>query len=174
MTPAKSKKPQRIIIFKVALSDQKDIWRRIAISAEQTLDDLHEAIFQAFDREEEHLYSFYFPQPGKKGRAALRDAVEYSHPFMLDEPTSFDEEVPRNAAETRLSKLDLKPRQTFKYLFDFGDSWWHDITVQAIDAAPEPGRYPRVLERHGESPPQYPDPDEEGDDEEEDEEEEEE
>jgi hypothetical protein len=57
--------------------------------------------------------------------------------------------------------LGLKPRQVFLYLFDFGDSWWHEITVEQIDAQPEKGKYPRVLERHGQSPPQYPDVDDE-------------
>lgn len=47
------------------------------------------------------------------------------------------------------------------YLFDFGDEWWHEITVEQIDAKPEEGGYPRVLEEHGQSPPQYPDMDEE-------------
>jgi len=34
-----------LYVFKVALAGQKSIWRRIAIPSDQTLDDLHEAIF---------------------------------------------------------------------------------------------------------------------------------
>ncbi len=56
-----------IYTFKVALKGAKGIWRRIEVAGKQTLDDLHEAIFEAFDREEEHLYSFYFPPPGSRG-----------------------------------------------------------------------------------------------------------
>ena len=55
-----------IFVFKVALAGQKSIWRKIAMRGNQTLDDLHEAIFDAFDRYDEHLYSFYFPPPGTK------------------------------------------------------------------------------------------------------------
>ena len=37
----------------------------------------------------------------------------------------------------------------------------HDITVEQTEAPAEKGRYPRVLEKHGRSPPQYPDLEEE-------------
>jgi len=50
-----------VYVLKVALCGSKGIWRRIAMLPAQTLDDLHEAIFTAFDRYDEHLYSFFFP-----------------------------------------------------------------------------------------------------------------
>ena len=53
--------PQSNFIFKVGLSGRKSIWRKIAIKANQTLDDLHEIIYEAFDRDDEHLYSFFLP-----------------------------------------------------------------------------------------------------------------
>jgi hypothetical protein len=160
MAKAKSATSNPILIFKVALAGRKSIWRRIAVRASQTLDDLHEAIYEAFDRYDEHLYSFYFPKPGTRGRARLRDAVEYTHPYAAEDPGPFDE-APPSAAEVKLSSLGLMPRQVFLYLFDFGDSWWHEISVEQTDAPAEKGKYPRVLERHGQSPPQYPDVDDE-------------
>ena len=48
--------PQTIFVLKVALAGRKGIWRKIALRGGQTLDDLHEAIFEAFDRDDEHLY----------------------------------------------------------------------------------------------------------------------
>jgi hypothetical protein len=162
---------QPVFILKVALSGRKGIWRRIAIRGSQTLDDLHEAIYCAFDRYDEHLYSFYFPKPGTKGRARLRDAEEYTRPFNAEE-NDFSDEPGHNAAKAKLADLGLKRGQKFLYLFDFGDSWWHDITVEKIDAPAEKGEYPCVLEKHGKSPPQYPDyDDEDGEEDEEDEEE---
>lgn len=151
--------PEPVFVLKVVLTGWEDVWRRIAIRGNQTLDDLHEAIYKAFDRYDEHLYSFYLPKPGSKGRARIRDAKEYACPFMGDDD-QFGDEPPGNAAEAEMSSLGLKPRRKFHYLFDFGDEWWHDIAVEQIDAAAERGKYPRVLEKHGESPPQYPDFDE--------------
>jgi hypothetical protein len=169
--PGKASTPRRapsaeapaagIFVFKVALQARKSIWRRIAMRGDQSLDDLHEAIFEAFDRYDEHLYSFYFPRLGAKGRARLRDAIEYTAPFAFEEPGPFGNEGLGNAAESTLASLGLKPRQTFFYLFDFGDSWWHEATVEEIKTSGEKGRYPRMIEKHGESPPQYPDIDDE-------------
>jgi hypothetical protein len=160
MSKKQSEMSNLIFVLKVALSGRKSIWRRIALRGSQTLDDLHEAIFDAFDRDDEHLYSFYFPKPGAKGRNRLRDAIEYSHSYMTEEPDPFDE-TPGNAAKAKLAALGLKPKQTFLYLFDFGDNWWHEITVEQTEAKPEKGKYPRMLEKHGNSPPQYPNMDEE-------------
>lgn len=75
-----------LYVFKVALAGQKSLWRRIAIRSDQTLDQLHAAIYEAFDRWDEHLYSFYIPKPGRRGRARFRDAEEYTHPFNLRGP----------------------------------------------------------------------------------------
>jgi hypothetical protein len=150
---------QSVFVFKVALAGRKSIWRRIALLGNQTLDDLHEAIFNAFDRDDEHLYSFYFPPPGTKKwtRSKLRDATEYACPFSCEDDGPFSNPDTPNAAKTKLVSLKLKPKQVFSYLFDFGDEWWHEITVEAVDAPQEKGKYPCVLESRGESPPQYPD-----------------
>ncbi len=42
-------------------------------------------------------------------------------------------------------------------MFDFGDDWWHKIKVKSIGAEVPRGKLPKVVERVGESPPQYPD-----------------
>jgi len=151
---------QTVFVVKVALAGRKSVRRRIAIRGNQTLDDLHEMIFEAFDREDEHLYSFLFPRPGARGRARRRDAVEYASPFMAEEGV-WSGDSARNAAKTRIDSLGLQPAQNFLYLFDFGDEWWHEIAVERIDAPVEKGAYPRILECRGSSPPQYPDFDEE-------------
>ena len=66
-----------------------------------------------------------------------------------------------DATRTTIASLGLRVRRRFFYWFDFGDDWWHDIRVAAIRDEVPPGKYPRVVERVGESPPQYPDWDEE-------------
>ena len=69
---------QPIFVFKVALAGRKSIWRKIALRGNHTLDDLHEAIFDAFDRDDEHLYSFYFPAAGTKKFSHARCATPSS------------------------------------------------------------------------------------------------
>jgi hypothetical protein len=151
-----------VYVFKVALAGDKDIWRRIAVRADQTLEDLHDAIFEAFDRYDEHLYSFYVPEPGSRGRARSRSAIEYTAPEAWEEEglDPCDDDPIRDAGAAEIGKMGLKRNQKFQYLFDFGDEWWHDITVEDLNAPAEPGDYPRILERNGKSPPQYSNPDE--------------
>jgi hypothetical protein len=151
-------KSSGIYTLKVALRGNKGIWRRIEIGGDQTLDDLHEMIYQAFDREEEHLYSFYLPPPGSVGQARIRDALEFTHPYVLEDDP-FDDGQRFSAAETTVDELKLRRGRKFDYLFDFGDSWWHEITVEGVGGTPEDVQYPRIVEKHGASPPQYPDPD---------------
>ncbi len=148
--------PVPVYVFKVELMHYDDIWRRIAIPANKTLDDLHYAIFVAFDRDDNHLYSFYFPRRHTKSLPTDRNSVEYVHPSVAEEEGDWPG-APMNAAKAKLQLLKLRPRRVFYYLFDYGDMWWHKITVGSINApAPEKTKQPWILERHGESPPQYP------------------
>ncbi|MBI1904514.1 MAG: plasmid pRiA4b ORF-3 family protein [Planctomycetia bacterium] len=149
-----------VYVLKVALKGNKRIWRTIAIRGDQSFDDLHAEIFNAFDREEEHLYSFYFPRPGYRGRDLSRNALEVAHGSMTEE----DDRV-KDAAKTTIESLRLRKGQKFAYLFDYGDCWWHEITVESADGQADGGDYPRVVKASGKSPPQYPDNEEEEDEE---------
>ena len=145
-----------VYLFKVMLND--DIHRTIAIRGGQTLEDLHYAIFKAFNRCEDHLYSFYFPPPGYTvGRNVwimARKSTEYTHPYNMEERFGSNKSF-YNAAHTTIDSLNLKTRKNFWYLFDFGDEWWHKITTQKCNEKPKSGKYPRVTEKKGKSPPQY-------------------
>ena len=137
--------------------------RTIEIRADQTLNQLHRAIFEAFDRWDDcHLSEFHL---GQKPRD--RYAERYVLPFIYEDPHDLDEAPAAGSmTQTRLGSLDLKVGSVFWYWYDFGDNWYHEIRALAIGDT-EPGvRYPRVTARVGESPPQYPPLDEEwGDDE---------
>ncbi|MEN6308802.1 MAG: plasmid pRiA4b ORF-3 family protein [Anaerohalosphaeraceae bacterium] len=150
-----------VYVLKVALEENAKIWRNIAIRGGQTLHDLHDIIFDAFDRDDEHLYSFYIPdRPFKKRPLRIHDvSVEYTHPFNFDE-CGYGNVQLFNASETPIQSLDLKEGQQFYYLFDFGDSWWHTITVESTAGQADGEKYPRILERKGKSPEQYEYPDE--------------
>lgn len=136
--------------------------RTIQIRGDQTLAKLHEAIFDAFDRDDEHMYEF---QVGGK-RPMDPKARRYVLPMGNE---LFDDQRPAGVVtRTTIDALGLKNGQTFGYWFDFGDDWWHQISVVAIREGPDGGKYPRVTARTGESPPQYPDFDDEDEDEDDD------
>ena len=123
----------------------KEISRVIEIRGDQTLEQLHHAIFEAYDRWDEHLYEFQF---GKR-------------PFDPDGPNyGIPDPPPRkkgdgDARTTTLDDLDLKPDRVFGYWFDFGDDWYHQVQVERIEQAIPTVTYPRVIKRVGKSPPQY-------------------
>lgn len=126
------------------------VQRTIEIKGNQTLADLHQAIFDAFDREEEHLYEF---QVGGQ-RPNDPNAERYGPNFPGG---GFEELEFQDAAEASLASLGLSPEDIFGYHFDFGDDWWHQINVMEVqDKAPK-GKYPKVTKREGASPPQYDD-----------------
>jgi Plasmid pRiA4b ORF-3-like protein len=62
---------------------------------------------------------------------------------------------------TTIGTLGLKVDDAFGYWFDFGDDWWHQINVVAIEEKIGQGKFPKVIQQIGESPPQYVDWDEE-------------
>src|SRR5574341_1027762 len=129
--------------------------RTIQILGTHTLEDLHGTIFAAFDRDEEHLYEF---QTGGK-KPHDRKALRYGHAMLAEGP--FDDHGLAGFAEaTSMDALNLKPRAVFFYMFDYGDDWWHRVKVTRIENAAPEGPLPRVIERVGKSPPQYPSDDE--------------
>lgn len=160
-----------IHIFKVALEGNEGIWRRIAMRDDQTLGELHTTVFHAFDRFDPHFYAFFVAPKTVTltPQNAYEQAVEYTHPQaandgMWDIPGLGQSQQPRakNAEKTTIASLRLSPDQVLLYLFDFGDEWWHVITVEETDAAPDPAvSYPAVIAKHGKSPAQYEEYDEE-------------
>jgi hypothetical protein len=123
--------------------------RTIEVRGDQTLEDLHWAIYDAFDREEEHMYEFQFGKKPMDERGRRYTMTLDDDPFGMDESDG-------PAEETTLDSLGLKAKQTFFYWFDFGDDWWHAIKVASIEEKAPTGQYPKVVNQIGASPPQYP------------------
>jgi len=132
------------------IKKNKAVCRTIQIRGDQTLEDLHYAIFDAFDREEQHMYEFQVggkgPMDPKARRYVLSGAFENTMPG-----------TPKAAGDvTRVSIGSLETKDdAFGYWFDFGDDWWHQINVMDVEAKAGRGKYPKVTKRVGESPPQY-------------------
>jgi tetratricopeptide (TPR) repeat protein len=113
------------------------ISRTIQVRGDQTFDELADAINRAFDLDDDHLYTFYFPQ--KSGRRNGEELEE------LDAP---------------ISSLNLQVGSLLRYHFDFGDDWKYNIKVKVVGEPDAKGKYPKVIQKVGESPLQYGDDDE--------------
>ncbi|MCX6004860.1 MAG: plasmid pRiA4b ORF-3 family protein [Chloroflexi bacterium] len=107
----------RVYQFKVSLSSSPNIWRIIEIKENQMLSSLHKAIFNAFNRFDEHLYSFFM------SNKPYDRASEY---------TTSDPDAPETvklANRTRIDSLYLHTGQKFLHLFDYSDNWWHEVEL---------------------------------------------
>ena len=130
--------------FKVSLRDTPDIWRIIDIKGNQMLSSLHKAIFKAFDRFEEHQYSFFLSnKPYDRGS-------EYTSPGISNDG------IGKLASRIRIDSIELYGGRKFLYLFDYGDKWWHDVELVSVTERVTRAKYPRMVRNQGKSPPQYP------------------
>jgi hypothetical protein len=122
-------------VFRVSLGR---IWRRIAIPAHLTLDDLASATLNAVRFDHDHLYQFSY-----RNRFGVEDQVQ--HPYMEEGPWT---------SEVSIGDVPLRIGQTMTFLFDFGDMWRFKVILEEVD--PEMAiEKPVVLEEHGEPPEQY-------------------
>jgi hypothetical protein len=124
--------------------------RTIEICGDQTLEELHNAIFKAFNRFDNHLYEF---QIGGKGPNDLK-ARRYGFPAYQDEADD-DFKLAGDVKRTIIDALNLKKDDVFGYWFDFGDDWRHQVNVIEIEQKTPKGKYPKIANRVGQSPPQY-------------------
>jgi hypothetical protein len=154
-SPPPQSPPGRLYVLHVALASgpisakyaHKEISREIEIRGDQTLADLHDAIFRAFDRWDEHLYEFQFgKRPFDSQGPRYGGFAEANEDLHLGD-----------ARQTKLDDLKLRTGRIFGYWFDFGDDWYHHIQVMRIAEAIPTVTYPRITKRVGKSPPQYPD-----------------
>jgi hypothetical protein len=149
--------PAVALRFTTRLVGVPSVTRTIDVLSTQTLHDLHRALQDAHDWDDDHLYAFWL-----KGRYWANDGSEYAHPLHAATPGPLDAYAlrpRRKSATVQLQRLRLKPGQRIAYVFDFGDEWRIDLRLKTI-GAPSEGAYPRIIERGAEAPPQYPDWDE--------------
>ena len=135
--------------------DDQEISRQIDVLGHQTLHDLHQAIFEAFDREEDHLYEFNLGEsPQDQSQLYF-----FQGPWGLDD----DNDETGDPTATTIDELGLEPGRRFGYVFDMGDNWEHVIDVLRVQTGAGKGPYPKLGKKIGSSPPQYPDFDDEDD-----------
>ncbi len=126
-----------VYVYKVTLGE---VWRRIAFPAKLTLEDLSDGILDVFDFDNDHLYQFRY-------RTRYGFITEVNSPDMDEGPFTTD---------VVLGEMGLEIGTDFIYLFDFGDNWEFEVTLERVDPQGPPVDKPLFLEGFGEPPEQYP------------------
>ncbi|OWU68040.1 plasmid pRiA4b ORF-3 family protein [Marinibacterium profundimaris] len=91
------------------------IWRRLVIPSAWTLDRLHLVLQAAFSWTDSHLHEFQI------------GGLRYGDPELLDD--GFEGSKTFNYHDVRLSDF-VNRAAAFTYVYDFGDSWEHRVTLE--------------------------------------------
>jgi hypothetical protein len=148
--PTPSKKPKAkvkaakgsLFQFKITLLDSTPaIWRRIQVP-DCTLDKLHEHIQTAMGWTNSHLHQFKI------------DGERYGDLELLDD--GFEDFECVDSTRTMVSKIVPKTgkRFAFKYEYDFGDGWEHEIQFEGCPTVEKGTKYPLCLEGERACPPE--------------------
>ncbi len=122
--------PAHIYQLKITLPYiEPPIWRRLEVPGTMTFGELHDVIQIAMGWENCHLWMFYV------GKTEVSPESE-----QFDFP---GEPRAKPADSTALDDMLAGRCIKFRYVYDMGDDWLHEIKVEKI-AASEPGvQYPR-------------------------------
>ena len=125
--------------FKVTLKNiEPPIWRRFQVRRNITFRELHNTLQVIMGWQDYHLHLFQV------------ESLTVTDPETLAE---WDRDgAPDNAAQ--LDKIVKQEGATFVYEYDFGDSWEHELVLEAILRAEETAVYPRCLNGERACPPE--------------------
>jgi len=109
--------------FKIQLKNisKPPVWRRVLVPSQFSFQRFHLVIQEAFGWENYHFFQF---SPGGFG----------SGPFIKEPFEDDDYEGFMDAGKTKINEIFKKEGQKFTYIYDFGDSWEHKITLEKITA----------------------------------------
>jgi hypothetical protein len=110
------------------------VWRRLQLRADTRLDHLHEIIQAAFGWQNYHMHVFSFGEE------------EFGVP---DPELGFNDE-----RKVTLGELLGGVGERFRYTYDFGDDWEHDIVIEDVLEADPETHYPVLVAAKGACPPE--------------------
>ncbi|MEC5165983.1 hypothetical protein RCH18_001717 [Flavobacterium sp. PL11] len=127
--------------FRVILDAEEDIFRDIAILADDTLEDLHNAIFNSFGFDGMDVASFYTCDEtwNQEEEISLFDTGDVigEQKIMSDYP---------------LSEILDKENTKIIYVYDFINMWTFLVELASIEEPVTGNSYPETIFSHGEIP----------------------
>ena len=119
--------------------------RVIEIDEKDPLYSLHYTINKSVDFDFDHLWDFFAGRHPGHRKILFSETQDWARREIYYEDVQLSEVYP------------LPKNLKLYYFFDYGDSWVFEIRKARKLKEPEPGvKYPRVIERIGPNPEQYP------------------
>ena len=116
--------PAHAYVFDARLADDPGVSRTVAVGSDQTLDDVHGALRQAFEWHGDFPYAF-----------RLDGGRDYAG-------------APGEGVDVPLAALELRSGDRLEHDVEGPEEWRFALTV--LDVRPDNESLPRVLERNGE------------------------
>ncbi|MFN8326570.1 hypothetical protein [Flavobacterium sp.] len=140
--------------FRVILDAEEDVFRDIAIDEEDTLEDLHNTIVNAFGFDGSEVASFYTcdDQWNQEDEISLFDTGDVPGQQKI-------------MSDYCLNQLLSKEQTKIIYVYDFINMWTFFVELAAIEEAESGATYPDLLFSHGILPATAPEKDFETEDE---------
>lgn len=136
-----SARPARSLRLRASLREiAPEIWRVLLVRESSSLATLHAVLQRAMGWTNSHLYEFEI-------NGQRFTDLETWEPFG-------DDEAPGDCRAIRLRDLALKEGSIFTYLYDFGDHWLHDVTVEEIGPISKGETLPRCTAGARACPPE--------------------
>jgi hypothetical protein len=125
-----------VYVLRVSLRDVKpEVWRRLAVRSETSLPKFAQILERVMGWEGYHLHMF------DVGGVLFGDPDEDADYVINERSATVRHVLPRVGS-------------ALKWDYDFGDSWQHDVVVEAIDEPKETTRYPICIDGACACPPE--------------------
>ena len=126
------------LTYKISVSVGTGCYRHIEMSANDTLEDLHYAIQNAFNFDNDHAYAFFMDGRAWSNASYYCEGIDENQPL---------------ASEHTLFEV-LEEKRPFLYLFDFGDEWRFQCKLLSVKN--KECKETKIVKSVGKSPEQYP------------------
>lgn len=132
---SKNRPENQILKLRISLEGTEPlVWREVLVPSYFTLEALHSIVQLVMGWQMSHLYDFEI------------DGQRYS------EPDEFDE-LPSKSLASSISAA-LNGETSFRYTYDFGDSWRHLIEVKEVTTIDDGFNYPICIDGENACPPE--------------------
>ena len=137
------------------------IWRKVIVPADITFKRLHDVIQFSMGWKNYHLYDFNIRKEniiitGDEERIAEYEFYSKMKLTKKNDPHGFIANTlkvkPMLSSKVKIDKY-LKEEQSIEYIYDFGDYWKHDITLEKVIDDYQYG-YPICVDADGGCPPE--------------------
>ncbi len=129
-----------ILQLKITLQDVKPpIWRKFLVNDSWTFDRLHKIVQKVMGWSDYHLYQF-----------------EFGDTKIIPPDEGYLEENELDPKKVKISTFLTKEKQKCGYVYDFGDTWEHEIIVEKIifDKLEGVKKYPECIGGERACPPE--------------------